>query len=264
MNTKPIHKIKSLFETGHINESIIEELRTDKRKGVQRLVAIYDKQKQREKELEKDFFVKCEFDKQFYTHDYDLLAGVDEAGRGPLAGPVFAAAVILPTDFTYIGLNDSKQLTEIERNALFHAITHRAISYSISVIPVHEIDRINIFEATKQAMRNALMDLKKQPQIALIDAVKLEGLPFPTKEIIKGDQKSVAIAAASILAKVTRDQLMVELDEQFPMYDFKNNKGYGTKSHLFALRKYGPTIHHRKSFSPVQKVIENIEEGSNL
>lgn len=254
MQTKPIHELKKLFQSGHINEKSVESLRTDKRKGVQRLIAIYDKQKQKQAQLEADFKRKRQFENTFLSHQDDYIAGVDEAGRGPLAGPIVAAAVILPNTFTYYGLNDSKQLTEIERNTLFHTITNTAISYSISILPPADIDRLNIFEATKQVMKNALLTLSQHPDIALIDAVKLDDLPFLTKEIIKGDEKSLSIGAASILAKVTRDKLMIELDEQFPMYSFKCNKGYGTKEHLLALKKYGPSIHHRKSFSPVKNI----------
>ena len=252
MKKKPIHMIKEIFQSEHIDDKIIEELRSDTRKGVQRLLAIYDKQKIKEEKLRQELMLKKQFEDQFRISENDLLAGVDEAGRGPLAGPVVAAAVILPRNFEYIGIDDSKQIPESERNTLFKKIIENAISYSISIVQAHEIDQLNIFEATKQAMTRALGNLETVPEIALIDAVKLDGIDFPTQSIIKGDQKSLAIAAASILAKVTRDKIMNKLDEKYPQYNFKKNKGYGTKEHIIALEKYGPTVEHRKSFSPVQ------------
>ncbi len=255
MKTKPIHKIKEMLQSEHIDDNIIEQLRGDSRKGVQRLLAIYDKQKMKEEKLKKELMLKKHFEDQFRLSGNDLVAGVDEAGRGPLAGPVVAAAVILPRNFEYLGIDDSKQISEVERNVLFKQITENAISYSISVVQAQEIDQLNIFEATKQAMTRALESLDPIPQIALIDAVKLAGLNFPTQSIIKGDEKSLAIAAASILAKVTRDKLMVELHKKYPAYCFHKNKGYGTKQHLTALEKYGPTGEHRKSFSPVQMTL---------
>ena len=257
MRTKSVQEIKKLLQSDHINDEILHELRNDSRKGVHRLIAIYDKKKQRQADLKAALLQKWNFDNQFRINTEDYIAGVDEAGRGPLAGPVVAAAVILPADFTYTGLNDSKQLTEVERNKLYQIIITYAISYSVSVLPPSEIDRLNILEATKHVMKDALLELKQPPKIALIDAVTLDALPFISKDIIKGDEKSLSIAAASIIAKVTRDKLMIEIDEQFPMYEFKKNKGYGTKEHLRVLSKHGPSIHHRKSFSPVQKALNS-------
>ncbi|MBO1003823.1 ribonuclease HII [Pseudogracilibacillus auburnensis] len=255
MKTKPIHTIKELLDQDEIDVELINELREDKRKGVQRLITIYDKKQQKKATLLHNFHQMDQFDQQFCTYGKAGLAGVDEAGRGPLAGPVVAAAVMLPAGFTLIGLTDSKQLTETERNIFYERITEQAISYHVSILHNKIIDEINIFQATKRAMIEALVNLEQTPTMALIDAVKLSGLPFPTKEIIKGDEKSVAIAAASVLAKVTRDRLMEEMDEKYPMYDFKNNKGYGTKKHLHALKKYGATPYHRRSFGPVMQAI---------
>lgn len=255
MRTEPIHKIKEIFQSAHVDDKIIEQLRGDSRIGVQRLLAIYDKQKMQEEKLKAELMLKKQFEDQFRLSENDLLAGVDEAGRGPLAGPVVAAAVILPRNFEYLGIDDSKQISEVERNLLFKQITENAISYSVSIVQAQEIDQLNIFEATKQAMTRALESLDSIPQIALIDAVKLAGLNFPTQSIIKGDEKSLAIAAASILAKVTRDKIMVELHKKYPEYKFNKNKGYGTKQHMTALKKYGPTVEHRKSFSPVQMTL---------
>ncbi len=255
MNKTPIHILKKQFASGQMEESYIEKLRKDSRKGVQQLIGHYDKERERKEHLKIELENKLAFDHQFRMKDDWYLAGVDEAGRGPLAGPVVAAAVILPKDFKPLGLDDSKKITEKERLLLFEDIINHAICYSISTLSAKHIDEFNIFESTKQVMTHALLGLSSQPEIALIDAVKLSGLPFPIKPIIKGDEKSLAIGAASILAKVTRDNIMVELSRQYPQYDFENNKGYGTKKHLFALSKYGATEYHRKSFSPVQKTV---------
>lgn len=259
MKTTPIHKIKQLFDTNEITESILDELRLDERKGVQNLIKIYERKQLKIKQLEINYIKMKQFEEQFLENKTDAIAGVDEAGRGPLAGPVVAASVILPANFKLLGLTDSKQLTENERIGFFHTIKEQAISYDISIQDNTVIDEVNIFEATKIAMTNCLLRLDPAPNIALIDAVKLSRLPFPTKAIIKGDEKSIAIAAASILAKVTRDKLMEELDKEYPMYDFKNNKGYGTKTHLHALKQYGPSPYHRTSFSPVMEALSSKE-----
>lgn len=259
MNNKTIQQIKQLLEEEQINEKQLEQLKLDTRKGVQRLVRLYEK-RQEEKVKQKEKFMKMyQFDNHFRENDQFLLAGVDEAGRGPLAGPVVAAAVILPKDFMQIEINDSKQLTEKKRKKLYQIITEHAISYSISVVNNEEIDELNILNATKKAMKQALHQLHISPNLALIDAVKLDDVNIDCKEIIKGDLKSFSIAAASILAKVTRDELMDEIDRLYPAYDFKSNKGYGTKTHLDALFTYGPSPYHRKSFTPVQDVLQKKE-----
>ncbi|MEI3606658.1 ribonuclease HII [Pseudogracilibacillus sp. SE30717A] len=258
MNKTPIHILQKQLESGQFDEGVVDLLRSDSRKGVQRLIAQYDKKRQIEKRLAEEVQNKLAFDDQFRLRDDCYLAGIDEAGRGPLAGPVVAAAVILPRDFKPLGLNDSKQMTEKDRSLLFEAIIKHAISYSISTLSAQHIDELNIFQATKQVMGNALNSLHRHPEVALIDAVKLSDFPFSTHAIIKGDEKSLAIAAASVLAKVTRDKIMVDLHDMYPEYDFKQNKGYGTKKHLLALKKYGPTEHHRKSFSPVQNTYEKM------
>lgn len=243
------------MDENNLTEEMYEQLKEDSRKGVQRLVKLYEKRRLEKTKLREQFLKMCQFDEQFKLEPATLVAGVDEAGRGPLAGPVVAAAVILPNDFNEIYVNDSKQLTEQERERLYDVITQKAVSFSIAVIDNEEIDRLNILHATQKAMENALATLSIKPDIALIDAVKLQNVHCECREIIKGDEKSVAIAAASILAKVTRDKIMDDIAEQYPAYDFENNKGYGTKKHLDALEKFGPTVYHRRSFSPVQNVL---------
>lgn len=177
-----------------------------------------------------------------------LFCGVDEAGRGPLAGPVCAAAVILPFGLDIEGLNDSKKLTDKKRRALFEIIKKEAIAYGIALVDEKRIDEINILQATFEAMREAVSQLGVSPDLVLVDGNQDPKLPFPTQTVIKGDARSANIAAASILAKVTRDQLMEELAEQYPQYGFEVHKGYGTKKHYEALREYGPSDIHRRTF----------------
>ena len=177
-----------------------------------------------------------------------LICGVDEAGRGPLAGPVCAAAVILPEHLQIPGLNDSKKLTDKKRRELFPVIQEQAIAYGIGLASESEIDEINILQATFLAMRRALDQLTVRPEIAIIDGNRETDFGLPVKTVVKGDSLSANIAAASILAKVTRDNIMVELAQQYPEYGFEIHKGYGTKAHYEALRTYGPCPIHRKTF----------------
>ncbi|WP_284139933.1 ribonuclease HII [Virgibacillus sp. LDC-1] len=247
-----ITEIKTILASGEVKDTLLQELKNDNRKGVQALLKRYEAKQQHVLLLEKQFQTMCHFENEGRKNGYMYIAGMDEAGRGPLAGPVVAAAVILPPHFKLLGLNDSKQLNEAQRNEFFHIIKDQAISYSIAVQDNSIIDDINIFEATKRAMRLALDELHIAPDYVLIDAVNLDRLPWPSKAMTKGDQKSISIAAASILAKVTRDTLMQEIHEQYPMYQFNRNMGYGTKAHLEALKTYGITPYHRKSFAPVK------------
>lgn len=195
-----------------------------------------------------------EYENELYEKGITLIAGVDEVGRGPLIGPVVAAAVILPKGFYHPGIKDSKKLSEKKREELYKVITENALSIGVGTVSEEVIDEINIYEATKIAMKEAINNLSPSPEHVLIDAMKLE-LIMPSTSIIKGDALSESIAAASIIAKVTRDQLLMKMDEEYPMYDLKNNKGYGTKKHLEALGKYGACKYHRKSYSPVTKVL---------
>ena len=194
-----------------------------------------------------------EFENELYNNEINFIAGIDEVGRGPLVGPVVTAAVILPKDFYDERINDSKKLTEKKRELLYDVIMENALSVGIGMSSPEVIDEINILNATKKAMIEAINNLSVKPEHLLIDAVKLD-IDIPQTSIIKGDAKSESIAAASIIAKVTRDRMMVELDKKYPMYDFKHNKGYGTKKHIEALYKYGPLKEHRKSFAPVSEL----------
>lgn len=256
MNKKSITELKKLFKNNQLSEAMIEQLRVDERKGVQTLIKSYERKKQKEKLLREQFISMMSYERSCYEKGYNFIAGVDEAGRGPLAGPVVAASVILPTDFTLYGLTDSKQLNENKRLEFFNIIKKEAVTYNISVVENQKIDQVNIFEATKLVMSDSLNQLDPQPDYALIDAVKLSGLNYPTTEIIKGDQKSISIAAASILAKVIRDKIMKKIHKEFPNYDFISNMGYGTNHHIKQLKKHGISPYHRKSFAPVREAIK--------
>ena len=179
---------------------------------------------------------------------YELICGIDEAGRGPLAGPVAAGAVILPKDCRILYLNDSKKLSEKRREELFLEIKEKALAWSVGIATPQRIDEINILQATYEAMRQAISKLSVQPQLFLNDAVTIPEVQIPQVPIIKGDAKSVSIAAASIVAKVTRDRMMEEYDKVLPEYGFASNKGYGSAAHIEALKKYGPSPIHRKTF----------------
>ncbi len=195
------------------------------------------------------------YENELNAKGYKIIAGTDEVGRGPMAGPVVVASVVLDDNNFIEGLNDSKKLTPKKRKELSEIIKAKALDYSITFIPVEEVDRINVLEASRKGMMECIRKLKVKVDYVLSDAVKLD-FEFPCLNIIKGDSKSASIAAASIVAKVARDEYMDELDKDFPMYGFKKHKGYVTKYHLNAIDKYGVCIHHRKSFAPVQKIIE--------
>jgi len=196
------------------------------------------------------------FDRSFLINGINLIAGIDEAGRGPLAGPVVAAAVIFDTETIIEGINDSKKLTEKKREELFEIIKEKSLSYAIGLVDEKSIDEINILNAALQAMKIAAEKLNPKPDLILIDGNKSFKSNIPTKTIVKGDAKSFAIAAASILAKVTRDRIMKEAAENHPEYLWQKNKGYGTKQHIAAIHKFGFTDYHRKSF--LNKIINTI------
>lgn len=195
------------------------------------------------------------YEKELYDNGINLIAGVDEVGRGPLIGPVVAAAVILPKDYKLEGLTDSKKLSEKKRDKFYDIIKRDAISIGIGLMDEKVIDDVNIYEATKLAMKEAINNLNIKPEHILIDAMPLE-LSIPTTSIIKGDAKSESIAAASVIAKVTRDKMMYDLDKEYPMYGFKNHKGYPTKKHIEALKEYGLIDGYRKTYQPIKDMIK--------
>jgi len=201
-----------------------------------------------------------EFELEARRRGYRRIAGLDEAGRGPLAGPVVASAVVLPTRCRLIGCDDSKLLTESEREELYLAIVQRAVGIGVGSATEEEIDRLNILEATRLAMLRALAGLRPQPDCLLIDAISLPQCTLPIRSIIKGDALCMSVAAASIVAKVTRDRLMVEYHRQYPHYNFLSHKGYGTEEHLKQLAAHGPCLIHRRTYAPVAEVIAQFRQ----
>ena len=199
-----------------------------------------------------------QYENELYSKWYKLIGGIDEVGRGPLVGPVVTACVILPEDFVLDGLTDSKKLSEKKRDMFYDIIMEKAISVGIGIMDEDVIDKVNIYEATKLAMYQAVDNMSVKPDYILIDAMKLDKLDVPSTSIIKGDLKSITISAASVIAKVTRDRMMYELDKKYPMYKFAKNKGYPTKDHIEAISKYGILKEHRKTFKPVTEHVNRI------
>ena len=239
-----------------LDHPLFEELILDGRAGVQ--AAISKRKRELQKQVDEDLRLEkmLAYEKELYTQGIHLIAGVDEVGRGPLAGPVVAAAVILPKACKIPGLNDSKKIPKSKHKEIYEAVLQNAIAIGIGIKDNQVIDQVNIYEATKLAMMEAIGQLEPQPQHLLIDAMKLD-LPIPQTSIIKGDANSLSIAAASIVAKVTRDQMMEEFDREYPGYDFAQNAGYGTANHLAGLQKLGVTPIHRRSFEPVKSMCED-------
>ena len=252
-----IKEIKEqLANIQRLDDPLLTELEQDGRSGV--IQAIAKQKREIQKRLDEDERLEgmLAYEKECYARGMELIAGVDEVGRGPLAGPVVAAAVILPKGCKIPGLNDSKKIPKSKHKEIYEAVLQNAIAIGIGVKDNHVIDQVNIYEATKLAMMEAIGQLEPQPQHLLIDAMKLD-LPISQTSIIKGDANSLSIAAASIVAKVTRDQMMEEFDREYPGYDFAQNAGYGTANHLAGLDKLGVTPIHRRSFEPVKSMCED-------
>ena len=252
---KSIAQIKQEFEqSGDDKEALYVQYAGDSRKGVQNLITKYQKEAQKLLK-EQERLETMRFFEHKYS-EYHAICGIDEAGRGPLAGPVVAAAVILPKDCEILYLNDSKQLSAKKRELLYDEIMEKAVSVGVGYATPQRIDEINILQATYEAMRQAVNKLSVCPDILLNDAVRIPGLSMQQVPIVKGDAKSVSIAAASIIAKVTRDRLMMEYDKAMPQYHFAANKGYGSAEHIEALAVYGASPIHRRSFITHFKVKE--------
>lgn len=226
----------------------LEALDVEKGPTFAKLVQKYVKKREAQEKALLKFRKMSKYEKEAYQLGYRLIAGIDEVGRGPLAGPVVAAAVILPEDVFISGLNDSKKLSSNQRDLLFDEIKEKAVAYGIGIVDHRGIDEINILRATKKAMAIAVDELSVKPDLLLIDALRLEEVNIPQMSYEKGDANSISIAAASIVAKVTRDRLIESMDEIYPEYGFAKNKGYGTPEHIDALRKYGPCPIHRATF----------------
>ena len=248
MEERKIGQIKEELKaaTEAMLPSFIMAYESDERSGVIKLVEQAKKRLQKLEEERKRIWKLQEYERKYGQYTY--ICGIDEVGRGPLAGPVVACAVILPKDHPILYLNDSKKLTAHKREELYDVIMREAVAVGLGMASPARIDEINILQATYEAMRQAVSKLAVMPQLLLNDAVTIPGIEIPQVPIIKGDAKSASIAAASIVAKVTRDRLMVEYDKTMPEYGFASNKGYGSAEHIAALQKYGPTPIHRASF----------------
>ena len=242
-----------------LNESpsfeLLSELKSDSRVGVQKLLHSYYVKQQKAAVSEEKFRQRFILEQQ-YWQEFPYIAGIDEVGRGPLAGPVVSAAVILPRDFRVLEVNDSKQLTADKRQELFLQIVEGALAIGVGVQSEQVIDEINIYEATRLAMAEAVGNLDIQPNFLFVDAMQVP-VDVPQLKLIKGDAKSNSIACASIVAKVLRDRLMNSFAQAYPGYDFANNDGYGTKKHLEGLKKLGVTPIHRQTFEPIKSMVEN-------
>lgn len=248
--TQTLSELKARLAEPPVAESVLQALAQDPRVGAQQLLARYQRQ-QAEAETEAlELAYRSRYERELWVK-YPHIAGIDEVGRGPLAGPVVTAAVILPHDFA-LPVNDSKQLTPHKRAQLFPQIVSQAVAVSIGVADNDEIDRENIYHATELAMGRAAAGLRVAPDFLLVDAMTVPGL-YPQRKLIKGDANSISIAAASIVAKVARDRLMLMYANCYPGYDFADNMGYGTKKHLAGLAAHGVTPIHRMSFAPVRK-----------
>lgn len=251
-----ISEVKEFLSSDNPNKEILDELRKDERSGVQKLLLAYDKKEEKKLFYRNEYEKKSFYENKCYNRGCKYICGIDEVGRGPLAGPVVAAAVILNKDSYFEGLNDSKKLSGKKREELFEAIKKDAIAYSIVEVDNVEIEEYNIYNAARIAMQRAVEKLDVKPDFLLIDAMPFENYPIPNFSMVKGDEKSVSIAAASVMAKVYRDHLMKKYAEKYPYYDFENNAGYGTKKHLEGLKKYGITPIHRRDFEPIKSMIK--------
>ena len=249
-----IKEVKELLSSNDVTEAQLAELEKDPRVGVQKLIVSYRKKQAKLLAKKEAFLERFSYEKQFWQKG-ELVAGVDEVGRGPLAGPVVTAAVIIDHNFDLLEVNDSKKLSPEKRLQLYPKILSEAVSVGIGVKSAAVIDQINIYEADRQAMAQAVKALDVKPDALLVDAMNVP-IDIPQIELIKGDAKSNSIAAASIVAKVFRDKLMDDYDKIYPQYGFPRNAGYGTEEHVEALKKYGPTPIHRKTFAPVRDLFK--------
>ena len=256
-----IKEIKELLaRVNDLDNPLFLEFEKDTRSGVQK--EICKRKKAIQAELDEDLRLETmlSYEKELYKQGLTLIAGIDEVGRGPLAGPVVAAAVILPKNCKIRGLNDSKKIPKKKHLEIYQVVQEQALAIGVGIMDNYIIDQVNIYEATKLAMKEAIFQLSPQPEHLLIDAMKLE-LPISQTSIIKGDANSLSIAAASIVAKVTRDNLMRDYDKQYPGYDFAANAGYGTANHLEGLDKLGVTPIHRTSFEPIKSLVTANKES---
>ena len=250
-----IKEIKdALANITELDSPLFKEFEKDSRSGVQKEIEKRKKAIQAEIDENLRLEAMLSYEKEFYAQGISLIAGVDEVGRGPLAGPVVAAAVILLKNCKIKGLNDSKKIPKKKHEDIFQDVKEKALAIGIGIMDNHVIDQVNIYEATKLAMKEAIAQLQLKPEHLLVDAMELD-LPISQTSIVKGDANSLSIAAASIVAKVTRDKIMANYDQEFPGYDFSQNAGYGTAKHLEGIAKLGITPIHRTSFEPIKSLV---------
>ena len=257
-------EIKTIL-AGNPTEEQLTELKKDERVGVQKLLVAYDKKREKEKQERLRFANMLRYEKEYMAlPGIQYIVGVDEAGRGPLAGPLVIAGVILPEDVFIAGLNDSKKLSEAKREALYPEILEKAVAVLVNVVSISNIDKENIYHATQEGMEQILRQIRVRPQVALVDAMHPHVEGIETVPIIHGDALSASIAAASVVAKVTRDRLMQELALAYPQYGLAQNKGYGSQLHMDAIRQFGATKIHRRSYEPIRSMnLTPVEERDN-
>ena len=250
---------------GSPSEEFLFFFELDQRVAVKKLLQAYHKRIEKAALERERFYKMLSYERQYYDEGAKLIAGVDEAGRGPLAGPLVIAAVVMPQEFFISGLNDSKQISASKRDKLYDEILQKALSVSVNIVSICNIDELNIYRATQQGMAEVLLHLDKQPDVALIDAMPVEAGDIKTVSLVHGDALSASIAAASIIAKVTRDRIMEKLDTLYPAYKFANNKGYGSKDHMQAIDQDGVTEWHRRSYEPVKSLnLEAVKVQENI
>ena len=258
-----ISEVKELL-LGNPSSEQIKMLQADERSGVQKLLLANYKRLEKEAQEKERFTKMLAYESEYYAQGVQYVAGVDEAGRGPLAGPLVIAAVILPRNAFIAGLNDSKQLSAAKRDKLYDEIIAKAVAIEVNIVSVSNIDKYNIYAATQRGMAQVLEHLPVQPQVALIDAMPVTAKNIECVPIVHGDALSASIAAASIIAKVTRDRIMERLDTLFPAYGFAHNKGYGSGAHMQAIAEFGATKWHRRSYEPVKSMqLEPVAAADN-
>jgi len=243
-----ISEIKALLSNNAVSEQLLNAMKHDNRKGIQKLIIKYNRTQEFLLKKKEHAEKLLQYEKKLWLQGYTYIGGIDEAGRGPLAGPVVSACVILPRELIIEGIDDSKKLTVSKRLELFDKIYQNAYAVGIGIVENKRIDKINIYKATIESMMKAVLACRQKPDFLLLDAMHLNDLPLPQLSLIKGDSKSQSIAAASIIAKVTRDKIMENYAKLYPQYGFEKHKGYGTKEHINAIIKYGVSPIHRQSF----------------
>ena len=258
-----ISEVKELL-LGNPSSEQLKMLQADERSGVQKLLLAYYKRLEKEAQEKERFTKMLAYESEYYAQGVQYVAGVDEAGRGPLAGPLVIAAVILSRNAFIAGLNDSKQISAAKRDKLYDEIIAKAVAIEVNIVSVSNIDKYNIYAATQRGMAQVLEHLPVQPQVALIDAMPVTAKNMECVPIVHGDALSASIAAASIIAKVTRDRIMERLDTLFPAYGFAHNKGYGSGAHMQAIAEFGATKWHRRSYEPVKSMqLEPVAAADN-